>query len=65
MMILPTITHLEYLAAFSTADDALADAATIRHPTTVEPPLKPTPDVFDVLMPGQSGRGEIGQGPVG
>lgn len=64
-MILPTITQLEYLAAFSTADEAMADAATIKHPTTVEPPLRPEPEGFDRLTPGDAGYDKIGQGPVG
>jgi 8-oxo-dGTP pyrophosphatase MutT (NUDIX family) len=64
-MILPTITHLEYLAAFNTADEAMADAATIRHPITVEPPLPPKPAGFDLSKPGDPGYGEIGHGPVG
>jgi 8-oxo-dGTP pyrophosphatase MutT (NUDIX family) len=34
-MITPTLTNLDYLTPFATADDALADAATIRHPPTV------------------------------
>jgi hypothetical protein len=42
-MIMPTITHLEYLVPFATTEEAMADAATIRHPSTVEPELRPKP----------------------
>jgi len=42
-MITPTITHLEYLVPFATTEEAMADAATIRHPATVEPELPPKP----------------------
>ena len=38
-MITPTIAHLEWLAAFPTADAAMADAATISHPPTIRPGL--------------------------
>jgi 8-oxo-dGTP pyrophosphatase MutT (NUDIX family) len=38
-MITPTLTNLEYLTPFASADEALADAATIRHPATVRPQL--------------------------
>jgi 8-oxo-dGTP pyrophosphatase MutT (NUDIX family) len=38
-MISPTISNLQYLAAFPTADAVMADAATIRHPVTVRPEL--------------------------
>jgi 8-oxo-dGTP pyrophosphatase MutT (NUDIX family) len=64
-MISPTITHLEYLAAFATADEAMADAAKIRHPATVEPQLLPKADGVDVLMPGDPGYDKIGRGSVG
>ena len=57
-MISPTITHLEYLAAFATADEAMADAATIRHPATVEPRTA-------TRGPTVPGSNEIGQGSVG
>src|SRR4051812_15555779 len=39
-MITPTIANLEYLASFATAHEAMADAATIVHPATVEPQLE-------------------------
>jgi 8-oxo-dGTP pyrophosphatase MutT (NUDIX family) len=64
-MITPTISHLEYLAPFATTEEAMADAATIRHPPTVEPELRPTAEGFDVLMPGDAGFGQAGQRPVG
>ena len=34
-MITPTLANLEYLTPFATADEALADASTIRHPPTI------------------------------
>jgi 8-oxo-dGTP pyrophosphatase MutT (NUDIX family) len=65
MMITPTITHLEYLERFATTEEAMADAATIRHPPTVLPELLPKAGGVDVVMPGEPGYGQAGQSTVG
>jgi 8-oxo-dGTP pyrophosphatase MutT (NUDIX family) len=59
-MILPTLTNLEYLAAFDSAAAALADAATIHHPPTVLPQLRPKGETFELLMPGDAGYEQTG-----
>lgn len=64
-MITPTISQLEYLSPFATTEEAMADAATIRHPPTVEPELLPKDDGFEVVMPGEPGYGQVGPKPVG
>ena len=64
-MITPTISHLEYLVPFATTEEAMADAATIRHPPTIEPELRPKSDGVEVLMPGDAGFGQAGQNTVG
>lgn len=63
-LILPTIRQLEYLARFPTADAVMADAATIQHPPTVNPPLGPVTDGLDLLMPGDAGYDRIGRDTV-
>jgi len=64
-MITPTISQLQYLAPFATTEEAMADAAAIRHPRTVEPELRTDDDGVAVVMPGDPGYGQAGQQPVG
>jgi len=64
-MIAPTISQLEYLERFATTEEAMADAATIRHPATVEPELRIDPEGASVVMPGDPGYGQAGSQSVG
>ena len=64
-MITPTISHLEYLAPFATTEEAMADAAAIRHPPTVEPELPTGAEGVAVVLPGDPGYGQAGSPTVG
>jgi 8-oxo-dGTP pyrophosphatase MutT (NUDIX family) len=64
-MITPTISQLQYLAPFATTEEAMADAAAIRHPPTVEPELRTEAEGMAVVMPGDPGYGQAGSAPVG
>jgi hypothetical protein len=64
-MITPTISQLQYLAPFATTEEAMADAAAIRHPPTVEPGLPTEAESVAVVMPGDPGYGQAGSPQVG
>jgi 8-oxo-dGTP pyrophosphatase MutT (NUDIX family) len=64
-LIIPTIKHLEYLAAFDTAEGVLCDAAAVRNPPAVQPRMRQNGDELELIMPGEPGYDEIGPDRVG
>lgn len=64
-LIPPTIKNLEFLAAFATADEALAGAAEIEHPPAIQPRLRIVDgQIAGVVLPGEPGFDELGDGPA-
>jgi 8-oxo-dGTP pyrophosphatase MutT (NUDIX family) len=59
-LIMPTIKHLEYLAAFDTTEGALCDAAAVRNPPVIQPRMGLDGEEVELFMPGQPGYEEIG-----
>lgn len=64
-LIMPTIKHLEYLAAFDTTEGVLCDASAVRSPPAIQPRMRQNGEEIELFMPGEPGYEEIGPGRVG
>ena len=64
-LIMPTIKHLEYLAAFDTTEGAMCDASAVRRPPVIEPRMRLNGADVELFMPGEPGYEEIGPDRVG
>jgi 8-oxo-dGTP pyrophosphatase MutT (NUDIX family) len=64
-LIMPTIKHLEYLAAFDTTEGVLCDASAVRSPPVIQPRMRPNGDEIELFMPGEPGYEDIGPDRVG
>jgi 8-oxo-dGTP pyrophosphatase MutT (NUDIX family) len=59
-LIMPTIKHLEYLAAFDSTEGALCDASAVRNPPVIQPRMRLDGDDVELFMPGEPGYEEVG-----
>jgi 8-oxo-dGTP pyrophosphatase MutT (NUDIX family) len=59
LLLPPTISNLEFLAAHAGADEAMAAAGEVRNPPTIQPRLRRNGKRYEVVLPGQPGFDEL------